>query len=178
MGYVGILGEAITSDEIRALIMNGQGYRVTTGRIATGAGGTIVGLEIICNAIAKNVFFYRGNISANGVAGVGTLVADNSITQDAALTTNLLTSIANQKIGGPASAVTAAWATPGASTATATVGTASLSIEVPAHGPGIEMFVYSGGVYIPAGQAGRCILYFQVNTAANAGEDCLEWVEF
>lgn len=167
-----------TTDRIRSLIMAGQGFRLTTGKVGLGAGGTAVGLEVVWNAITKNVLVYRAVSTAVASASDITLVHDNLTTQDAALTANLLTSIANLRTGSNiTSLATAAWGTPANSTATATAGSPTLYERVGAN-TSEDMLINQSCIFIPVGQAARVIVYLVMSTAAGNGGNTLEWIEF
>ena len=176
------LGQMTIEDFIRYQIMAGHGFHATTGLVATGTGsGNYVGMQAIINNVAKNILIY--NIlcfSGSGAASTDArLYQNNANTADAALTTNLLTSIKNQQpASANASVMSALWGSPASTTQSGSfVGTQTDQSGVPAS-QSYNLLQSPSVLWFKAGDIASIAAYVRVTTSANQAALSMDWIEF
>ncbi|HEY6543198.1 MAG TPA: hypothetical protein VIZ18_19805 [Ktedonobacteraceae bacterium] len=165
-----------SADQVRLMILNGQGFSLVQEAIATGGGNAFVGMQIIANSIAKNILLYRAWAEQGQAAGINRLYQALNATADTNLT-DTLTPVNN---GGVSTA----------SALSSILGKNSL----PSQTSGFQgSLLYSGGLaanttldllaqgqclYIPKNTTGSISIYSKVVTSGNAATIGLCWVEF
>lgn len=169
----------ISEDQIRAYILAGQGFSATTGLITTGIAAAFVGIELLCNAAAKNILLYNVLITGNGNGADGRLYQGLTNTLDTGLTTNLATAgIVNQSGAATASVVTSLMGSPAATVQLGgLVGNQRVQIGVPQFYTN-NLLQNESVVFIPKSTVGFCAAYMKVVTLGNSAGLTLEWVEF
>ena len=165
-----ITNPAITEDQIRAWIANGQGFSATTGILNSAAGTNNYPLSVFNpDNSGKSILLYSVQVS-NGSGGQTALL--QLVTSNPAFTTQV-TPI-NMKAGGPNSTLPAT-----AITTTTTSQTIAAPYEQVATLAGTTLELLSNGaaILLPSGSNNGLVAYIQTYSAA-INAILVRWVEF
>ena len=172
-------GQMTVEQFIQYQIQLGHGFAVTTGQVATGASAAFVGLELLANAIAKNVLVYRCGVIGQGATTDIRLYQGFANTSDTNLTTNLAASVVNiGGVSGNVSALSSVIGSPAATTQTAGfVGSQRGNFGAAAN-VFLELLQNGSFLFIPKSVAGFLAAYQKVPTNGNTAGITAEWIEW
>jgi len=165
-----VTNPAITEDQIRAWIANGQGFSASTGILNSAAGTNNYPLSIFNpNNSGKSILLYSIQV-ANGSGGATALL--QLVTSNPAFA-NQVTPI-NMKAGGPNSALPAA-----AITAAATNQAIAAPYEqvVTLASTTLELLTNGAAILLPNGSNNGIVQYVQTYSAA-INAVLIRWIEF
>ncbi len=172
-------GLSIT-DFIRYHILKGHGYRVTTGQIATGGANAWIGAQGVANNLSVNVLIYNILVSVNASTSDVRLYQNaGSISTDAGLTSNLLTSILNQKIVGAASALSTLNGSAAGTTQANPSNAGTLVGDMAVVGNSTLNVLSNGSLlWLPKSTQNTFGIYAIEGTSGNKVSITIEWIEF
>ena len=173
----------LTNDQIRALIANGQGFRASTGIIATGAANAFIGVQARAQSLSVNVVIYNITAISNASMVDGRIYHNaTGANTDTGLSTNLLTAnVANQIVGGAAPALAVLNASPAATTETTGMGgTGATQVGAFAVPANTAWTVLNNGsqIWLPKSVDRNVSLYSLLITSGQKAGYMIEWVEF
>jgi len=165
-----VTNPAITEDQIRAWIANGQGFSASTGILNSAAGTNNYPLSVFNpNNSGKSILLYSIQVS-NGSGGMTALL--QLVTSNPAFA-NQITPI-NMKAGGPNSALPAAAIT--AATTNQAITTPYEQVVTLASAT-LELLTNGAAILLPNGSNNGIVQYIQTySTAINS--ILIRWVEF
>ncbi len=166
----------ITEDQIRALIVAGQGFSITTGQLSTATNTNIyIALGFLANNIAKNVYIYQWDGMLVQTYGDMQMTVATSL--DATLAT-ILTPL-NDNRASVTTALATVKSTPAANTTpSATSGTLRRAYGSAANMGVTELIKQGNGIYIPASSIFGVTAWVKAPAAGNTGMFNMSWVEF
>lgn len=173
-------GRWLTTDQVRAYVANGQGFRATTGQIATGAANSWIGLQLVANNPALNIIIYNILVWCNASSSDVRLYQNpGSTLTDGGLTLNLLPQISNQNLGSSTTSLLSALNGSPAGTSQANPANAGTYVL----GAGVvgnsSLYLLQNGsqVWLPKGKQSTLGIYIIEGTLGNKAGISLEWVE-
>lgn len=165
-----------TLDEIQALILNGQGFSVSTGQLSTATNVNIyIGVGILASNIAKNIFIYQWDGMLVQVYGdlqmtVGTVL-------DATMTA-AITPLNDRRDSATVSLATVK-STPAANTTpAATSGTLRRAYGSASNLGVTEMIKQKNGIFIAANSTQAIMAWVKAPAAGNTGMFNFSYVEY
>lgn len=166
----------LTEDQIRALIVAGQGFVATSGVLATATNANVyIAMGLLASNIAKNVFIYRI------LAGPQNTSGDYHLATMTAFDANVATAVtpANLSLGSATTPLATVKSTANGNTApTSSTGTNIIQYGSAANLGAMEFLQNGAGIFIPAGQTQGVTAWIKIPTAANSGQITMFWVEF
>src|SRR5258708_23052229 len=167
-GFLDPNGAAITTDQIRVWIANGQGYTLSLGNFSSGSGTNNYAVSIFNpSSNSKNILVYSV-IAANGSGGQTALL--QMITSDTAFTQ---TNPINSQAGGPASSIQA----------TSRIATSNQSLSgtfretIAIASATQEMLINGDCILLPKGSSNGLAAYIET-FAAGINSLIVKWVEY
>jgi hypothetical protein len=165
-----VTNPAITEDQIRAWIANGQGFSASTGILNSAAGTNNYPLSVFNpNNSGKSILIYSIQVS-NGSGGMTALL--QLVTSNPAFA-NQITSI-NMKAAGPNSALPAVAIT--ASTTNQAIATPYEQVVTLASAT-LELLTNGAAILLPNGSNNGLVAYIQTYGAA-INSILMRWIEF
>ncbi len=157
--------------------INAECYAVTLS-VATATNANVrVGISIVANNIAKNIFIYRAICNNSD-----TPEADVTITHDTAADSHFASTLTpvNQQVGsGATSLATVKGSAAGVTAPVGTSGTVRAVYRLVGSLTGLELFKNGSGIYLPANTASiAASFYVKVPTAAKVGILLIEYIEY
>lgn len=160
----------ITEDQIRAWIVNGQGFTGSTGMMNSATGTNNNPLCVFNPAgSGKNILIYSLSISSGTAGATGMSVLLTYVTADPVYGSAAV--VVNARCGGVASAI--------ASSCTFTTINQSVSgtIQFVSSNSPVELLTNGSMVLLPAGSANGVTVFLQTY-AAGIGNITAKWIEF
>ncbi len=167
----------LTADQVRALILAGQGFSVSTGQLSTATNVNIyIALGILANNIAKNIYIYQWDGMLVQVYGDMQMTVATSL--DATLTT-VLTPLNDSRGNTVIAPLATVKSTPAANTTpAATSGTLRRAYGSATNLGVIDLIKMNNGIFIAAGQTQGVTAWVKAPAAGNTGMFNMSWVEF
>ena len=167
-----VTNPAITEDQIRAWIANGQGFSASTGILNSAAGTNNYPLSIFnLSTSGKSILIYSIQV-ANGSGGATALL--QLVTSNPVFTSQIQIAPINMKAGGPNSALLAADVT--GATASQTIATPYEQVVTLASTT-LELLTNGAAILLPNGSGNGLVAYVQTY-AAGINSILVRWIEF
>ena len=167
-----------TTDRLRSLIMNGQGFTATSGVLATATNANVyIAMGLLWSSQVFNCWISRINAELEQ-AVTGAVRVTQATTLDANLTAAVTP--LNNNLGSAVTSLATVKTTANANTApTATSGTLrQVNGSIANPNANIEVLQQGSGIFIPAGTTYGITVWVLAPTAGNAGQINFEYVEF
>lgn len=175
---VDALGQMTVEDFIQYHIMQGHGFRATTGLLSTGTGSNnFICMQAASNAVIKHFLFYSLIAANTNVTGEIRLYQASVATADSNLSTSL-TAYNQQPKSATTSVLTTLAGSPAASTQTSGFQGNITSVNAAVAGQATQMLQNKSLVYFASGDTASVEVANKIPTTGNSASITFEWIEW